>query len=236
MAVSRLTTIGSTSFSSTDTDLSISHTVDAGTTLLVVSITLFSGEDSSVAPQWSLGGGEDLTLVTDVDASSGTHTWTYALVNPTAGAGTITITVTSSVCGISTAINYDGTVTTSVANAIQLLEEDNNGSPDGNDEQVFASAGTSGNALYAAGGFRGGDGSPVSLSGSFTAVFNDNTGSNSTSDLSYYVAELLDGAPSALTVTFAASDENAGHLLEIVAAGGSSFQAAWAIHANKIIG
>jgi len=217
VAVTRGTTLSSTTRTVTGTDASITHTVDSGTTLLVVSVFYEAAETVSGTPQWSLGGGENLTLV-DATTSSGSaqdvamETW--ALVSPTSGAGTVTITVSSNDNSISTATNYIGTQTSSVANAISLLEEDVNDAATGT--TVFASAGTVGNALYTAAGFKGGDGTPSSNSDSFFEIFDGESGGGSVvADISAYVTDLLDSAPSAFTGSWNVSDENSGHYLEI---------------------
>jgi hypothetical protein len=169
-----------------------------------------------------LGGGENLTLV-DATTSSGNPNdmalATYALVNPTAGAGTVTVTHTSNDNAITTAVNYIGTETSSVAAATNFLEEDVNDAI--TNTTVFASAGTAGNCLYAAGCFKGGDGSGITVPTGFFELFDGASGASATADISGYACDELDGAPSACTWTWAATDENAGHYLEIVAASAS---------------
>jgi hypothetical protein len=177
MPITRGFSLNSATRTTTGTDASISHTVDSDTTLLVVSIFYEAAETVSGTPQWSLGGGENLTLV-DATTSSGNPNdmamETWALVNPTAGAGTVSITVSSNDNSISTAVNYLGTATSSVAAAIAFLEEDVNDAI--TNTTVFASAGTSGNTLYAAAGFKGADGVGITVPTNFAELFDGESG------------------------------------------------------------
>lgn len=220
-AVTRGATV-STNMDSADpvTDATISHTVDSGTTLLVISVCTKAESSVSGTPQWSLGGGENLTLI-DATTSSGltgdqaTEVW--GLVSPTSGSGSVSITIGSTDNVGVTAVNYIGTVTSSVGDATNFLSEDVNDSA--TTTSVHASAGTSGNALYLSGCFRGEDGNPTSNNASFNEVVETITGTeNNTNDSSIYIADLLDAAPSAITATWSADDENASTYIEIVAA------------------
>ncbi len=216
-AVSRGGTLSSATRTVTGTSANISHTVDANTTLLIISVFFEAGESVSGTPQWSLGGGENFTLI-DATTSSGSNNdmacATYGLVNPTAGAGTITITVTSNDNSISTATNYLNTETTSVAAATNLLAEDVNDTA--SNTTVFSSAGNAGNALYAAGGFKGDDGAGVTVPTNFFEIFDAASGTSANADIAAYVCDQLDGAPDSCTWTWAVTDENAGHYIEIV--------------------
>jgi hypothetical protein len=226
MAVTRGVTTSIFTASSNGTTADITHTVDVGTTLTLVSFGLEAGENVVGTPEWSLGGGEPLTLVhaTTASGSNGdVRVYTYGLINPTAGSGTVDIVISTTDTVWSTAVNYLGTVATSVADATNFLQEKvNNSTAAGT---VFTpAAGSAGNALYAACTFKGGDGDPASNrlgSATFNDIFNGATGISGTSDQAYYVIDLLDGAPSAVTVDWNAVDENAGHYIEIVAAAGA---------------
>ena len=211
-----------------DTDLSISHTVDSGTTLLLVSMHMFADASVSGTPSWSLGGGENLTLVrssTSSGLAGDQHTEVWGLVNPTSGSGTVSITITAfSDAGYSTAVNYIGTETASVAAATNYLSETVNDSE--TSSTAFSSAGTSGNCLYVAANAKGADMGPASNASSFTELFDEETGGSSSSvDLWAYVADLLNSAPSAVTVSWdgvGAPDENCGIYVEVVASTASS--------------
>ena len=129
MAVTRGGSLNSFSRSVTGTAADISHEVDVNTTLLVVSIMYEAGETVTTAPQWSRAGGQNLTLVDETTRSGSNNDMcvsTYALVSPDIGVGTVTIGVSSNDNIISTATNYVDTITSSVANAIALIEEDVN--------------------------------------------------------------------------------------------------------------
>jgi len=183
--------------------------------------TMFeAGESVSGTPRWDASGGANLTLV-DATFPSGSNNdmalETWAIVNPIAGSSQITVAHSSNDNMITTAVNYAGTVTSSVAAAIQFLEEDVNNAA--TNTTVFASAGTAGNCLYATGSFKGGDGNGITVPTDFFEIHDVTSGGSANADISGYVCDELDGAPSACTWTWAATDENAGHYLEIIAAG-----------------
>ena len=201
------------------TDGDITHTVDSGTTLLIISVHTRASESVSGTPQWSLGGGENLTLIHASTSSSGNGdnaTEVWGLISPTSGAGTVDVVINSGPYVIASATNYIGTETASVAAATNYLSEDVNDAA--TSTSVHASAGNAGNALYFAGTFRGGDGDPASNATSFFEIHDGDSGGTSINDGSYYVADLLNSAPEAITVTWATSDENASVYVEIVAA------------------
>ena len=220
MAITRGGTTSSFSTSVEGTTGDVSHTVDSGTDLLVLSVSMRANHAVNGTPQWSLGGGENLTLIhasTSSDLAGDQRQYIYGLISPTVGAGTIDVVIDPAAPWIfSSAINYIGCDTASVAAATNFLSEDVN---DTNTQtSVHASAGSSGNALYFAGCLRGGDGDPSSNASSFTELFDGGTGADATQDGAFYVADLLDSAPAAITVTWAVSDENASIYVEIVAA------------------
>ena len=223
MAITRGGTLSSASRTATGTDASVGHTVDANTTLLVVTTMFEAGETVTATPSWSLGGGEDLTLV-DTTTLSGSNNdmglATYALASPTAGAGTVTVTHSENDNFITTATNYIGTnASATMTENIALLEEDVNDTV--TDTTAFASAGSAGNCLYAAGSFKGDDGvdGDITVPTGFFEIFEGASGTNANADISGYVCDELDGAPSACTWTWAVTDENTGHYLEIQVAG-----------------
>ncbi len=222
MAITRGNTNSSTR-SATGTDASVTLTVQAGATLLVVTTMFEAGETVTATPSWSGNGTpQDLTLV-DATTSSGDNAdvalATYALENPTAETtGTITVTHSSNDNAISVATEYFGTnASATMTENIALLQEDVNDT--GTGTTVFASAGESGNCLYGAAVGKGGDGTPASNGTSFNENFDGASGGSGSADISGYVCDLLDAAPEALTITWtfggAGTDENAGHYLEI---------------------
>ena len=222
-AITRGATLSSNSRTATGTDASTTHTVDVGTTLLIVSTFYEAAETVTATPSWSGNGTpQDLTLI-DATTSSGNSAdmamETWALINPTAEVGgSVTVTHSENDNFITTATNYLGTNTVSVAAATNFLAEDVNDTATGS--TVFSSAGNAGNALYFAAGFKGDDGvdGDVAPPTSFFEIFEGASGTSANADIAAYVCDLLDGAPSAATLTWAVTDENSGHYLELVKA------------------
>lgn len=224
MAVSRGATVSNFRRSDSTTTADLSHTVDSSTTLLLVSYAMQGGEDLTATPQWSLGGGENLTLINataDVGSNGDVRVEIWGLVAPTAGAGTVTCTITTSSCIGVIGTNYLGTKSDTVANACLFISETVNNT--GTITTVHSSGGTSGNTLYWSGSFLGGDGDPSSADNSFGKVFEGATGGSTTADIICVVYDLIAGAASAITVTWAVTDENCGNYVEIVPdAGGAA--------------
>jgi len=222
--ITRLATVSDNSISTIGhTDGSFTHTVDAGTDLLFLTISLDAAETITAEPVWdSAGVNEAFTLIhasTSSSTSGDMRNFTYGIVSPTAKTATISVTYSANDFSNGNAINYKGTDTASVAAAVNHIDEDVNDGAGGTTTTVLTSGGSAGNALVASACFRGGgdSGLPVSNNASFTEVLEDETGGSSTGDLTYYVAELLDAAPSGITVTWNESDENCGQLNELVA-------------------
>lgn len=225
MAVTRGDTITIDGDSSaSQVDITSSHTVDTNTTLLLVFIGLQANIDILTTPTFD---GGDLTLIresTNSGTSGNMHNYVYAMVNPTVKTADITMTTNTTSHTTLVAINYIGTIVSSPGAAVLFLSEDVNDDP--TTTSVIASGGTTGNALLFVGNFRGGDGDPSSNDATFTELADGATGTHTSSDAAYYVADLLDSAPSAITVTWAVEDENAAQYFQIVAAaggGGSPF-------------
>ena len=223
MAVTRGGSGGSFSTSSAVTDVSYSTTVDASTTLLVLFISCEAGESVTDTPAFNTS--ENFTLIhatTESGSNADVRTYLYGLVSPTVTTANITFTLSATDTCFSCALNYIGTVSSSVANATNFLSEDVNNAAGETSTTVHASAGNSGNALLMGGAFKSGHGDPASNASSFTEIYDAATGTADFSDLSYYVAELLNSAPSAITVTWATTDSNVGNYIEIVAAAGAA--------------
>ena len=221
MAITRGATTSSFSTSAVSAVADISHTVDSGTTLLVITACYEADENITATPSWSQGGGENFTLVHATTASgsaSNTRNYVYALVNPTSGAGTVSIANDAAARTIfSSAVNYLGTNTVSVAAATNFLSEDVNDA--GTNTCVHASAGSAGSALFFCGSLKTGAGGGLSSNdAAFNELFEGRTGTSGSSDQTYYIADLLDSAPSAITVTFPTTASNAGNYIEIIAA------------------
>lgn len=222
MAVTRGATLSSRVRTNTGTDANISsHEVDANTTLLVVSTFYEAAETVTQSVLWRAAGGDETLTLVDETTRSGQAAdvcvSTFALVSPSIETANIRITHSENDNSISVATNYIGTKTTSVADAIQLLTEDVNNEAGETNTTVFGSAGTSGNALYTAASCKGGDADPSSNANSFFEIYDAASGTGATTDIAAYVTDLLNSAPSAFTGTWAVTDSNAGHYLEIVA-------------------
>ena len=203
-----------------------SHTVTAGTTLLLVVLERLAPEEAS-AVSWN---GAGMTLVTRLDVSDlsgdiGMSVW--GLISPTPATGDVAITSSTSTWASQhwkAAVNVHGTVTTSVAAAISNLTIDENTST--TTTNVHASGGSSPNKLLFVGACAGNDSVPISNNASFTEILEDVTGGVDINhlDASAYIAHK--DAPSAITVTWNADDENIGGLFELVAAAAAQDQSA----------
>ena len=216
--ITRGATVSTCTHTSGATACNITHTVDSGTTILIVYIGIEGNESVSGTPQWSLGGGENLTLIRKFGASSNAADaigYFYGLISPTAGAGTVTIAITDTADPIYTAaVNYIGTTGSAV-----FLSEDIN--DNNTTTSVHASAGNSGNALVFGGHFQGNDGNPTSNATSFVEVIENTTGGTAGSDFAFYWADILNASgATAITVTWSALDENTSAYIELVAVGG----------------
>jgi len=200
------------------TDPSVSHTVPSGTTLLIVSVG--TRQDQTLnGITWNTS--ESLTAIRDTDSTADSNNMkvaTYGLVNPTAGSFNVDIDYAATI-NMDWAVisNWTGTDSSSVANATNYHNEDENNTGSASNTTVLTSAGTSGNVIYVAAAIAGADGDPGSESPTFTEIANQDTGggAGSSSDASLFVGYV--DAPSANTITWAVTDENAGHLLELVA-------------------
>ena len=208
MAITRGTTHSPSVDSSTPIFTSVAHTVDADTTLLVV--TFHSEGDLTISDvYWNT-----TELMTEIDSvvtsSSGgdVRVWAFGLVTPTAGAHDITFSVAGGGDNLSVVpINYLGTETASVADATNVIDSEDNGN---NASQTVAMSGgtTSGSTLFIAGTFRGNDGDPATESndGNFADVETGNSGGGSTfSDTSYYVGDYIGGGSGGTPTTYNAA-------------------------------
>jgi hypothetical protein len=215
MAVTRGGTVTTWSTSGTTSSVSQSHTVDADTTLLILVISAEAQETMDTEPVWNSSEAMTLIHASTAGTSGDVRNWIYGLVNPTATTANITYTVSSNDNGHFTAINYKGTVTDSVAAATTYIDEDVDNA--GTTDNYSISYSTTANCLLTAGVFRGGDGDPASNNQGFAELADSGTGTSSTSDISFYVADSLSGdTAGTITVTWSATDENAGQLIEII--------------------
>lgn len=207
----RLTTITEWTTSATVSSVSQSHTVDANASVLFLAIGLEAHLSITTAPTWNTT--ENFELV-DQTTSSGlagdkTH-YLYMLRNPTTGTHTIAYTAGEDDHGYFVAWQYYGTETASLAATITFLSEDVNDSATSTSVHSPAE-GATGKTLIFCGVWRGGDGDPASNASGYFEIANGATGTNTNNDASFYVADLIRGAPDAITVTWNGSDENGSH-------------------------
>ena len=148
----------------------------------------------------------------------------WAVINPTAKTETITVTYDAGQAyQYVGCMNFGATNTDSVAAATNILENVDNTTSSAT--LVFASAGTSGNAIVGIVAYVGDDTSPMDFASvDMTEIIDTNTGGGSggNTDASFNVSYLLDAAPAGTTVTPSATDENAGIYVGIVAAAGGA--------------
>jgi hypothetical protein len=196
---------------------SFSHTVTEGTTLLIAAVGVTADREFHTAPQYN---SETMTAISDTGEGNSTdmRVYVYGLINPDAGENTFFCqfgTPINPPASWVTLVNYKGTQNSSVADVTNSVETVSNTSTTSTTE--FSSGGSAGNALFLAAGGIGENMSPASSS--FTEIADTVTGggANNNNDHAIYVAHLLTGAPSAVTVTWSATDENAGALVELVA-------------------
>lgn len=225
MAVSVLGSSSDNKLTANTTIGDFTHTVDSGTTFLILVQHLEGNEAShSTVPVWdSAGANEDFVLIGDsglVGSGSDVRVYTWGIVSPTAGTSkTVTVrTAANSNPWWVMSRNYAGTEVGTVGAATNLLTHDQNTTP--GTTGVHASGGASGSALIVHGSLQGNDGHPASNSGGYTEIYDTETGPDVTPDFSIYYAELLDSAPSAVTITWGASDQNTSSHVEILPASG----------------
>lgn len=215
MAITRVGTDTNGDDSDTGTSISFSHTTPADCTLLILTVHMF-GDETMTTPTWD---GDNFTIIKEgtLAPSNSFRSWIWGFVNPGAKTATIAATTSSSTFHGVGAINFGGTISTSVAAAANFLSEDSN---TGNTStNVHASAGSAGNALFITAGWRGADITPSTVDNSFVEIYDRTTGASPTSDSSHTASWLQDSAPSAVTITMGGADQNDGILIELIPGG-----------------
>ena len=222
MAISRLTTLSENKIGSSTTNGSFTHTADAGTKLILLTICTEGTESLSSAPVWdSAGDNQAFTLIhatADSGSRSDVRTHSYGLVTPTTtgSAKTITITFTSNIDpGWCAAVNYGGTIdNSSVAAAASFLFSDINDSASSSTD-LHATGPETNTVCF--GAFQGADGNPASdptING-FTKVFRDETGASNSSDFAYFMYANGSTGSTNFSYPWDASDENCGQRLQL---------------------
>ena len=217
MAVTRVGTETIDVRTVTGTSHSFSHTVPTGCDLLIVCAGAQASASVTGTPSWD---GNNLTLINQTTSSAGNadaNNWCYGLLSPSNATGTLSLAfLANNEAAWVACVNFAGTDTASIAAATNFVTEDVNDAE--TSTSVHASGGSSGNALLFVGNFVGADGSPATNNASFTEIYDTDTGggAGNNNDFSCYIAELLSGLPSAIVVTWGATDENASQLIELV--------------------
>ena len=204
---------GATEWSSLD----VNYITTASCELLIASMGVLANDEAINIPVWDVPTANESFTLIDQTTNSGLAgdmtTYTWGLISPTVktanvnflpASGTINTSGTSIQC-------FKGVDTASVAAATTFIDECVN---DVNSiDCVISSGGTSGNLLYAAVTFRGGDQDPITFNGWTEIVTASGTSTN--------FALMTSGtknAASALDWDSQTSDENAGHMIDLVVA------------------
>lgn len=210
--------------SASASSIDITHTVPAGTDLLL----LFGGGrdqaiNTSTTEDW-VSSSEPFVEAIDF-AESGANNVDFkvlGIISPTPKTETITVqfeaTCSWQIVGMA---NFSGNVLTSVAAAINQLELTTNTFQN---STAFSSAGTAGNGLFCLGGHLGDDDPHnASVDASFVELLDISTegAGAGNDDCTLHASYLLDGAPAGPTISWADNNYSKGVLFEIVAAAGA---------------
>lgn len=222
MAGSRLATVTTNPLTVLSADGNFNHTVDANTKIVLLFVALEGIEAINPTPVWDAAtANETFVIVRDTGAqvdNGDMRLYVYGIVNPTAKTAQISLDWDGSADPAwAGAINYDGIITTSVANAALFITDDVNNAV--STQSIHASGGTAGNVLIWFGAGQGFDMSPMAQTAgtTFTEIVDEETGGSGVADFGVGVFELINSAPSAITVDYGANDENASIFLQLVA-------------------
>jgi hypothetical protein len=208
----------------TDTIDLTNHTVDSGTTLLLLGAGI-RGASIAVSTITDWDTGQSFSKISETvpvgDTDINFEIW--GVINPTVQTKTITITLDSAAGQYQWGwlANFGGTDTSSVAIATNVLENVDTTDPSTATSVAFSSAGTAGNAVVATAASVGDDSSPSThdSGNGFTEVIDSLTGGGAggNADSTFHMSYNLSGAPTACTVSFSGSaDQCAGIYLELL--------------------
>lgn len=199
-------------------------TVPSGASLLLCTVVWNNHGQAAPSVTWDPSGvAESMTSIvaTTLDGdSSDTAVAVYGVVSPTAKTANIRVDFGSGAtapCAIAIGHSYSGSDTTDLATATNVVGSATNKAA--STTTVITSGGSAGNHLVFCGGGSGDDMVPASNAESWTEIsdsVNSGGGAGNNQDCSLYIAEKA--AAAGITVTWGASDENAGHIIELVAA------------------
>lgn len=224
MAVTRGATVTQAKDTATPIITSFSHTVDAGSNLLIVTFHC-EGDLGISSVTWNTS--ESMTEISSVTTSSSggdCRVYAFGLVKPTVTTANVAFTVTGVGDNLAcVAVNYAGTHCISLdaaTNAINSADNSNNAAT----TVALTGATVAGSTLVCAATFYGDDGDPAVVTGvtGFADVATSDTGGGSTTtDTSYYYGDKIGGGTGGTlspTVdwTSTASDECVGIFFEII--------------------
>jgi hypothetical protein len=217
VAVTQVGTHTTFNSSASTSQHSYSHTTTSDTSLLVLVVHIEGDETVTSLPTFN---SSDFTLI---DAGTGTgsnqdmRTYIYGMLSPGAATASVVVNLSSVNPSISACVNYAGThVTGTIADATNVIDTVSN--TGATSTAVFSSGGTSGNGLFCSVAAQGADTQPMaSTSSVFSEIWDEETGGGSSAnDFGHGGYELLSGIPAGTTITFGASDENSGVLIELI--------------------
>jgi hypothetical protein len=222
MAITRGATVTVGVDSATPIIATLAHTVDASTTLLIVTFHC-EGDLGISAVNWNTT--EAMTEISSVTTSASggdCRVYVFGRINPTVTAANVTWTVADAGDNLAVVcVNYLGTDTSDVATATNAIDTEDNGNAAATTVPLTGTT-TSGSTLYVAGTFYGGDGNPSSeTTASFTTVREGETGTSTTTDTCYFTGEKIAGGTGGtvsptIDWTGSASDECVGLFIEIL--------------------
>lgn len=210
--------------------LNSNHTSTSDTDLMLCCVAIEGAEtlDSGDEVAFDLSGGNvNLANISDsgnTGDNSDVQCSVWGMISP----GAVTDAQTSIRISPGTAnqiavvwINLSGTNTTSLAAATNDIDTYSDTSGSGS-TTVLSSGGSTGNGLIAWGAAQNNSMAPSAADNSFIEQVDSVTAATS-SDFAYNLSTLLAGAPSACTITWNTTNENAGNLIEVVPATSSAF-------------
>jgi hypothetical protein len=201
----------------TGTTVDEEYTIPSGISLAILVVGSRADIHVTNTPSWNTT--ENFTLKQNIDNGANAYDCAmaiYGLINPTATTADISYTKSNSSEFAHHLFLLSGTDTTDVATAIQDVTFVNN--VGNTSTSVIASGGTSGNYPILVGTFGAGGGDPTSNNQSMTEIHESSVGFQSA-----YAAHGVMTLPSAVTITWNATNENIGAVLGIkpAAAGGT---------------
>jgi hypothetical protein len=214
-----ITLLGSDFFETTTTgpgfytNVDEEHTVPSGCTMLVTLSQFRANIDITTTPSWNTS--ETLTEVRKSTSSGNiydSHIYCHALKDPTATTADYSYVIDSSDRFSHSLFYFSGNFT-SVASNLSFVNEDVNDTATSTGVHAAGSP-PAGCTLILGGSHASAAGDPSSNNASFTEIA-DGDAFDSSSGIAYYSAYKLNAGPTAVTLTWATSDENASILIAL---------------------